>query len=238
MAMRVRLIKQGKTWDNNETRLVRLVEEICKKAKFPHTIELGIFQSKTLNAFATGRSQKTSMIAVSSALIETMNDNELSAVLAHELSHIRSGDMVSMTLLQGTINSFVIFLSRIIAYAITQMGRGQKSNNRSGSYFSFYITTFITEIILMIPGLMLLAFVSRKREFKADASAARVTSPASMIGALKTLKLGAIASKKEALELKPYAAAMINKSQKSKFRFFATHPPIEERIKQLEALDV
>lgn len=232
MAMRVRLIKSGQNHNANEVRVQTLMNEVCRKAGFSYPLELGTFDSAKPNAFATGRSQKSSMVAVSNSLVESMDDEQLSAVLAHELSHIRSGDMVSMTLLQGTINAFVIFLSRALAYALT---RGNKDSRRSVG-MSYYFTVIAIEMVLMIPAMMLMGLFSRRREFKADKGAALVTSPNSMISALKQLEQGHL-SKKETAQLKPYAAFMINKTQKPILRFFATHPPISERIKHLESLE-
>ncbi len=233
MAMRVKLIKEGQSKTDNEARVSRLLEKVCQDASFTYPLELGTFECSKPNAFATGRSQKTSMIAVSNSLIEAMDDDELSAVLAHELAHIRSGDMVSMTLLQGTINAFVIFLSRILAYALT---RGDKNSRRSPG-MSYYFTAMFVEMVLMIPAIMLLGAFSRRREFKADKSAALVTSPNSMISALKRLGAKTI-SKEESAALKPYAAFMITKTQKPILRLFATHPPLEARIKALESLEI
>lgn len=235
MAMGVRLIKRNRSVNPIQARVLALTDDVAQRAGINDPIDVGIFHSNSMNAFATGRSQRSSMIALSTALIETMNDDELSAVIAHELSHIRTGDMVSMTLLQGTINAFVIFLSRVIGYAISSAMRGNRKNS---SYWSFYIATIATEMLLMIPAMLLITLVSRKREFRADKGAAQVVGTSAMIDALKTLKRGSATalSKEEAIELKPYAAAMINKSQRSKWRFFATHPPIDERIAYLRTL--
>jgi heat shock protein HtpX len=231
-----------RTTNQQERQLVNYITELATKAnvKMP---EIGIYQSPEINAFATGMSKNKSLIAVSSGLLERMPPNEIKAVLGHEITHISNGDMVTMTLLQGIVNAFVMFLARILALAISGLGRNKDNNN---NYFAYYITTSILEVIFMILGSIPLAFFSRLREYKADKGSAYLVGKENMISALKTLK--AMQEKmqnqqeEETTTATPAPAPALNalkisSSKRNILTLFATHPPLEDRIERLEHLD-
>lgn len=209
-----------------------LVYTISKKAGLSHLPAVGIYRSPELNAFATGASQKRALVAVSTGLIQSMSETELRAVLAHEISHIRNGDMVTMTLLQGLVNAFVLFLSRLLAYAITMVQR-RDSENRTGGMF--WILTYIFDILFMALGNLVVAAYSRWREFRADRGSADLEGASSMIQALQALQR--YSDVQDPLHDRPAVAAFkISSGLGSWFRWYATHPPLSERIHRLEAL--
>ena len=213
--------------DLQQRALLQYTEEIARKAGLNKTPELGIYHSKEVNAFATGPTKNHSLIALSTGLIENLQPHEIKAVIGHEISHISHGDMVTMTLLQGIVNAFVMFLSRILAYTLS--GRSEKRNSNN----SFYLLTFLFEILFMIPGSMLICFYSRKREFKADFKSACLTGKSNMIAALKALySLKEIRDpSKEKTSLAAFKISSVKKRS-----LFSTHPSLEERIKRLESL--
>lgn len=215
-----------------ETKLYQMVERLARDAGLPSTPQVGIFSSPQMNAFATGPTKRKSLVAVSTALMQNMNEGELEAVLGHEISHIANGDMVTMTLLQGVVNAFVMFLARVLAYAVSSLG---KERNRSRSYGSFYLLTFLFEIIFMILGSMVIATFSRFREFRADQGGAMLARKENMIAALE--KLGGQKSTAHKDRTNSLSALMISRPSRYGFlRVFATHPPIEERIARLKLL--
>ncbi len=232
--MKVKII-DPKSAHATEKKLVQMVEKLTRHANLSHVPQLGIFQSHSMNAFATGPTKKRSLIAVSTTLVQNMDEREIEAVLAHEMSHIANGDMVTMTLIQGIVNAFVMFLARILAFALSSVGRG---NEKRTSYMSFYLLTFLFEFIFMIFGSVAIAFFSRLREFRADRGAAMLSSKENMIAALTRLQQEA-PSEKKFLNRKEQNAAfnamMISMPRKvGLLRLFATHPPLEERIAHLK----
>ena len=192
------------------------------------TPEVGIYNSPDANAFATGASQNSALIAFSTGIVDKLSEDELAAVAGHELSHITNGDMVTMTLLMGIVNTFVMFFARIIAFAIDNSLR----DNRGGGLGFF---GYILVINLLQNGLMLLAYIpisaySRFREFRADAGAARLTGAIPMIEALKKISMAYHPEKRS----DSYALAKIN--NRRKVSLFSTHPSMEARIERLQAL--
>ena len=219
------------THDPQLKRVLETVHTLCHRAGIPLP-EVGIYRSKEVNAFATGPTRSRSLVAVSSGLLERMNQPQLEAILGHEVTHIANGDMVTMTLLQGVINAFVLFLSRVFAYALSGLGKNRQGN-QGGSYASFYVLTIVFEIVFMLLGSLVVAAYSRYREFRADAGGARLAGKDSMIGALQTLQnLQEIRDPKE----NPAMAAfkISHPSKKGLLRLFASHPPLEERIERLQ----
>jgi len=211
--------------------LLKLVDRLARNANLPDMPEVGIFQSNDLNAFATGPSKRRSLVAVSTALLNNLSENELEAVLGHEISHIANGDMVTMTLIQGIVNAFVLFLSRALAFALSSMGKG-RSNNRS--FMSYYAFTFIFEILFMILGSMVVALFSRMREYRADQGGAMLSSKEKMIAALETLGKTKQSGVKKNSSLN---ALMISTPSKlGLLRLFSTHPSLTERIERLKQL--
>lgn len=214
------------TEPKNETErwLVKKLNEISVKANIKPP-EFGIFDSQQLNAFATGASKNNSLVALSSGLINHMSKDEIEAVIAHEISHISNGDMVTMTLIQGIINTFVIFFSRIIGHVVdrvvfkVQRGHGP----------AYYITSIIVQILLSILASIIVMWFSRKREFEADHSAAKLVGANKMISALKTLSN----KSPDALPDQMAAFGISGKKEKSYKSLFSSHPSIESRIESL-----
>ena len=237
--LKIKLISPNNQSSIQEANLYLMVKNLALQARLPDTPEVGIFQSNEPNAFATGPTKKRSLVAVSTGLLNNLSEREVEAVIAHEISHISNGDMVTMTLLQGVVNAFVIFCSRALAFAVTHLLGKERNGRRNTSPMTFYMFTILFELVFMILGSVLVSFVSRKREFKADKGSAELIGKAPMISALKALQRSK--EKPDLANSKAIAALMINSrkhSGSSLLRLFATHPPIEERIKKLESLNL
>ena len=221
-SMGVELVKESK--NETERWLLNTLEEISLKSGIK-TPEFGIFNSQQPNAFATGASKNNSLVALSTGLISHMNRDEIEAVIAHEVAHIKNGDMVTMTLIQGIINTFVIFFSRIIGHFVdrvifkVQRGHGP----------AYYITSIIAQILLSILASIIVMWFSRKREYAADLYASKVVGSNKMISALKTL------SKKSPQALPDQMAAfgISGRKDKSYKSLFSSHPSIESRIESI-----
>ncbi len=210
--------------------LVDRVHRLALEARLPVMPEVGIYESPELNAFATGPMKSRSLVAVSSGLLNRMSDAETDGVLAHEVSHIANGDMVTMTLIQGVVNAFVMFLSRVIAFAVANALRGDRRDS-GFSYLTFYLVQFILEIFFMILGSMVVAWFSRYREFRADAGGARLAGREKMISALEALRrnFGTVDP-----DAQPAVQALkISSRPRGIMRLFSTHPPLELRIARL-----
>jgi heat shock protein HtpX len=211
--------------------LVVMVHDLAQAARLPAMPEVGVYESPEVNAFATGPSKSRSLVAVSSGLLQRMRREEIKGVLGHEVAHIANGDMVTMTLIQGVVNAFVMFLARVIAFAITMAGQ-KDSDEERGTPFSYYIVQMVLEIVFMILGSMVVAWFSRRREFRADKGGARLAGRESMIAALQGLQMTF-----DAVEPAGQTAAIQSLKISSRpggiMRFFSTHPPLEERIARL-----
>ena len=207
--------------------LVNLIHRISQSAQLPAMPQVGVYESPDLNAFATGPTKSRSLVAVSTGLLQNMNPSQLEGVLAHEVSHIKNGDMVTMTLLQGIVNAFVMFISRSIAFAATQ------SVKDSARPLVRMLVTIVLDIALSALGMLLVAAYSRKREFYADAGSAQLVGRDKMISALQ--RLNEIHGKIQIPnEPKALAAFKISDNTgKTKF-LFASHPPLEKRIEALQ----
>jgi heat shock protein HtpX len=228
--MGVRLIDPT-TSDSSQRHLVETVYKLAKAAGLTVMPEVGIYDSPEVNAFATGPSRKRSLVAVSSGLLKRMNQDELEGVLGHEISHVANGDMVTMTLVQGVVNAFVMFLARVLAYVISGIGnRGKSSNN---SYFMFNILVFVFQMVFMILGSLVVAAYSRYREFRADKGGASLAGREKMISALQALqKVQEIRDQK--VEKPAFQSMKISHQERGGLvAFFMTHPPLELRIKRL-----
>jgi heat shock protein HtpX len=190
--------------------------------------EVGIFESPDPNAFATGASRNNALVAVSTGLLQRMNEREVDAVLGHEISHVANGDMVTLALIQGVVNTFVIFLSRIIGN-IVDRNFFRSEDGRGPAYF---ISVIVSEIVLGILASLIVLWFSRWREFRADRGGAKLAGRANMIAALEALK-----SSHERL---PQQFAAFGIADGTAARGFAklrmSHPPLEERIAALRAL--
>ncbi len=224
------------TRDSDLRDLVQMVHELSRAASLPVMPEVGIYESPEVNAFATGPSKSRSLVAVSTGLLHRMKRNEVKGVLGHEVAHIANGDMVTMTLIQGIVNAFVMFLARVIAYALT-MARGQDSDEQQGGTpMSYYLVQFALEMVFMVLGSMVVAWFSRYREYRADSGGARLAGRGNMIQALEGLK-------RTFDDVDPNTGPAIQALKISSrpggiMRFFSTHPPLEERIERLQRSSV
>ena len=191
--------------------------------------EVAIFPSEQLNAFATGMSKNSSLVALSQGLLNHMTRNEAEAVLAHEISHIANGDMVTLTLIQGVVNTFVMFLSRVIGHTVDKVVF--KTKNGVGP--AFYITMIFAEVILGILASIIVMWFSRQREFRADLGGAKLSSKENMILALEKLKTFYSPSN---LPKQMAAFGVSGDKQLGLMELFASHPPLEKRIAYLRSI--
>ncbi len=213
----------GATW------LVGTVASLAERAGLPMP-EVGVYGSPEWNAFATGPSPDRALVAVSSGILEGMPPAQLEAVLAHEMSHVGNGDMVTMALLQGVVSAFVMFLARALALLLP---RRSDAEGRQPPPFTALVWPL--EILLGLAGSLITAWFSRHREFRADAGAARLTEPAAMVGALELL--GRTQDLRDPRDGGTLASFKIS-SPPSLLTLFATHPPLERRIAALQALQL
>jgi heat shock protein HtpX len=189
--------------------------------------EVGYFDSPAPNAFATGARRDKSLVAVSTGLLQRMGRKEVEAVLGHEVSHVANGDMVTLTLIQGVVNTFVFVASRLIGSIVDKV----VFRNERGNGPAFWITTIVAELVLAFLATMIVMWFSRQREFRADAGGARLAGRPSMISALRSL--GLVHS--DSLPDKMAAFGISGRRGEGLRRLFMSHPPIEERIAALEA---
>lgn len=190
--------------------------------------EVAVFDSPEVNAFATGMTKNSSLVAVSSGLLNKMNKDEAEAVLAHEISHIANGDMVTLTLIQGVVNTFVMFLSRVVGYAVDKI----IFKTEKGTGPAFFVTMIIAELILGVLASIIVMWFSRQREFRADAGAAKLSSSKKMIAALERLR----DEHEPSVLPKQMAASGISGSGAGGLkRLFTTHPSLDERIAALRS---
>lgn len=188
--------------------------------------EVAIYRAADMNAFATGARRDHSLIAVSTALLERMNKEEAEAVLAHEISHVANGDMVTMTLLQGVLNTFVIFISRMLASVVSQ---AMSERSRDMSQMAYFVIVMVFEFVFGILASIIAMWFSRYREFHADAGAAKLVGKDKMIAALQRLKVSY-----EPQEESTIMAFCINGAKKVKFsELFMSHPSLDKRIEAL-----
>ena len=189
--------------------------------------EIGIFNSPSPNAFATGSSKNNSLVALSTGLIESMNKDEIEAVIGHEMSHVANGDMVTLSLIQGIINAFVIFFSRVIGHFVDRV----ILKNERGYGIGYFFTVIFAQVILGILASTIVCWFSRRREFRADFGGAQLTSKEAMISSLRTLEKMSAAKLPDQM----LAFGISNQGNSQTLRkLFSTHPPIKERILALE----
>jgi heat shock protein HtpX len=190
--------------------------------------EVAVYDGPEMNAFATGASKNSSLVAVSTGLLQQMDKKEVEAVLAHEVSHIANGDMVTLTLIQGVLNTFVIFFSRIIGGLIDSALR---RDDRGGRGFGYYAAVIACELVLGILATLIVMWFSRRREFRADHGGATLEGKQAMVSALRRL-----GRNEEGSTLPESLAAFGVSGRGSVMGLFRSHPPIEERIRALEAM--
>ena len=189
--------------------------------------EVGIFDSEEMNAFATGARRNAALVAVSSGLLRNMSRTQVEAVLGHEITHVANGDMVTLALLQGVLNTFVIFLARIIGGIVD---RAILRNDRQGSGIGFFLTTMLAQFVLGILASVIVCWYSRRREFRADRGGADLTGAGNMIDALQVLKR----SEGEPMPQQLQAFGINTGRADGIMRLFMSHPPLDERIAALK----
>ncbi|MGD9895720.1 MAG: protease HtpX [Candidatus Methylacidiphilaceae bacterium] len=232
MAYNIQVIDSPQT--EGEEWLVNTVRSLAARARIAMP-EVGIYQSPEVNAFATGPSRSNALVAVSTGLLSQMDRREVEGVLGHEITHVSNGDMVTMTLLQGVLNTFVVFFSRIIGVAIDSfLNRGQEE--RRGVGLGFFIGMFLSEIVLGLLASFIVAWFSRQREFRADAGSARIAGRDAMISALRELQSLAEGAPVVDERSASLSAFKINGKTGGLLSLLATHPPLEERIAALQRL--
>jgi heat shock protein HtpX len=222
--MGVKVIDPG-TADHELRNLVSKIHEFSRKAGIEKMPEVGYYESEDLNAFATGPTKNRSLVAVSTGLLRNMNEKELDGVLAHEVAHIANGDMVTMTLVQGVVNAFVMFLARVIGFFASQFVSEDKRN------IVQFGVVIAMEICLGILGMIIVSAFSRKREFRADAGGASLSNTSNMISALEKLKLNL--QLPQANDQPAVASLKISGKAGGMLRLFSTHPDLDDRIQAL-----
>jgi heat shock protein HtpX len=211
--------------------LVRKVHLLAKQAGITKMPEVGIYNSPEVNAFATGPTKNNALVAVSTGLLQQMNTDEVEGVLAHEVAHVANGDMVTMALVQGVVNAFVMFFARIAAFALQNFLNGERDDDRpTNTGWAYHISVMVFEIAFSFLGMFVVAYVSRAREFRADKGGAQYAGKQKMIGALKRLqqKIDFVDDSQDAIK------TMKISSKKGLMNFLSTHPSLEDRIAALE----
>ncbi|MEQ1917838.1 MAG: protease HtpX [Elusimicrobiota bacterium] len=201
--------------------LVATVHDLARRAGLPAMPEVGVYDSPEPNAFATGPTRSRALVAVSTGLLESMSQEELEGVLGHEIAHIANGDMVTMTLVQGVMNAFVMFLARVIAFALSRGDRDSRGMDR--------MTVFVLEMVLGVLGMVVVAWFSRLREFRADAGSAKLGGREKMIAALPALQRRFEPSDTQ----EAYASLKIAGGRGGFLALISTHPPLADRIAAL-----
>ena len=215
--------------------LVETVHALARSAGLPKLPEVGIYESDEVNAFATGPTKSRALVAVSTGLLNRMGSREVEGVLGHEVTHIANGDMVTMTLIQGIINAFVMFLSRVLAFVISQAMRSRDDRD-SGCCWLQFLLVIVFQIVFSILGSIVVCWFSRQREFRADAGGARLAGRETMINALRALARlhDPEVAAAEAQHAQAFQSLKISGPRAGFLRLLATHPPIEERIARLQ----
>ncbi len=230
--MGVRIVSEQE--NNSDIRtMVQRVHHLARKAGLPKMPEVGVYDNQEVNAFATGPSKKNSLVAVSTGLLKHMNETEVEGVLAHEISHIANGDMVTMTLIQGVVNVLVYLIAHLIASIVSSaMSRGRSN------FFLHWMLRSLFVSLLYIPASMIVCFFSRWREYRADHGGASLAGRAKMIAALQSLaQISQHGVPQQEKQKSQYNYLKINSTKQQVswwIRLFATHPPIQSRIKRLQ----
>lgn len=236
-SMGVKIIDPN-TMNLEEREVVNMVHRYARAANLPKMPEVGIYESPEVNAFATGPSKSNSLVAVSTGLLQQMDKRAVEGVIGHEVAHIANGDMVTMTLIQGVVNAFVMFLARIVAFAISNFLKGNDEREGAGlGPIAHMVTVFVLEMVFMLLGSIVVMWFSRQREFRADQGGAKYAGKDAMVGALRSLQKVTERNYQVAAqtEQKPAFASMkISATKPGLASLFRTHPTLEERIQRLE----
>jgi len=207
--------------------LVETTHRLCQEAGLGKMPEVGIYDSPETNAFATGPTKNRSLVAVSTGLLRQMSSDEVEGVLAHEVAHIANGDMVTMTLIQGVVNAFVMFFARIIAFALSQFVRAEMR------FIVHFAAVIVFQILFSFLGAIVVAYFSRQREFRADAGGARLAGTGKMTSALQRLQR-VVQPQAATKDQDAFSTLKISGATKGFMHLFATHPPLEDRIRRLQ----
>jgi heat shock protein HtpX len=210
---------------------LKTVHRLAETAKLKGMPEVGIYDSPEINAFATGPSERRSLVAVSTGLLRQMNEKEVEGVLAHEVAHIANGDMVTMTLIQGVVNAFVMFFARVIAGILTQNVREESR------YLVNAITVFVLDIVFSFLAMFIVAWASRRREYRADYGGAALTDKSTMIAALERLKFQPGMDRIPASE-PAYDTLKISNRRSGWMAWLSTHPDLDDRIARLRSAEI
>src|SRR5690625_4400762 len=227
MMMGVKVLDPSKNLSYEERQLVEKVHRLARAAGMMHMPEVGIYNSPEVNAFATGPSKKRSLVAVSSGLLQSMDEDAVEGVLAHEVAHIVNGDMVTMTLLQGVVNTFVVFLSRIAAIIVSRFVREEMA------YVVRFAAIIIFQILFSILGSIVVMSYSRYREYHADRGGADLAGKDKMIHALQQLKQHV--NRATSNDRDDSAVQTLKINNKRKASLFSSHPDLDDRIARLQA---
>src|SRR5690606_17412239 len=231
-SMRVRVIDPRNPGEYRD--LVAMVQAMSQKAGLPALPEIGVYESADINAFATGPSKRRSLVAVSTGLLQRMDRDQVEGVIAHEVAHIANGDMVTMTLIQGVINAFVMFFARVAAYAVTAAMRRGDSEQGGGHMLQFMLV-MVFQIVFGLLGSMVVAWFSRLREFRADRGGALYAGKAKMIAALQGLQRvygRPVPEEEEHASLNTLKIS--GRKPGGLVALLSTHPPLEMRIARLQ----
>jgi heat shock protein HtpX len=225
MMMGVQVLDPSKSLSQRERELVETVHRLSRNAGLTVMPEVGIYRSPEVNAFATGPTKNRSLVAVSSGLLETMDDKAIEGVLAHEVAHIANGDMITMTLLQGVVNTFVVFLSRLFAFLASRFVRSELQG------IVHFICVIVFQILFSILGSLVVMAYSRYREYHADAGGADLAGKDKMIHALRSLKqyVNRVDNEQAAV------STLKISNKRSVISLFSSHPDLDDRIRRLEA---
>ncbi|NBX69783.1 MAG: protease HtpX [Proteobacteria bacterium] len=230
MMMGVQVIDPA-TARGEQKELVTLIHRLSQRAGLTTMPEVGIYNSPEVNAFATGPSKSRALVAVSTGLLNSMNPQAVEGVLGHEVAHIANGDMVTMTLVQGIVNTFVMFFARIAAWMLSSYLEGNRDREESRSVgMSYYICSYVFEILFSLLGMFVVCYFSRRREFRADAGSAQFAGREKMISALQALK-----SQYERIDTShPSVATLKISGRKGIWALLSTHPSLDDRIAALK----
>ena len=229
-SMKVQVIDPQKPANSSEAWLVNTVQRQAQQANIGMP-EVGVFDSPDPNAFATGASRNNALVAVSTGLLRHMGQDEVEAVLAHEISHVANGDMITMALIQGVLNTFVVFLSRLVGFFVDRV----ILKNERGLGIGYFISSIVAQIMLGILASMIAMWFSRRREFRADAGGARLAGNGKMVAALQGLQRQ---SSQEDLPEQMAAFGISGKTKSGLAALFLSHPPLEQRIAALQSRPV
>ena len=227
MATRTRIIDNPRTPE--ERWLVETTRELAQKAGIGMP-EVGIFPAPESNAFATGWNKNKALVAVSEGLLQRFDRNEARAVMAHEIGHVANGDMVTLSLIQGVVNTFVMFFARIIGHTVDKV----VFKTERGHGIGFYIVTFVAEMVLAVLASIIVMRFSRWREYRADAAGARLADRGSMISALNRLLQEQKAQLPSSMPDTMQAFGISSGFKQNFAKLFSSHPPLEDRIRALQ----